>query len=77
MPDDPLANAIMNAYPLDDITAWSTEQLRELAIWNAAVLADDPASLVVELTDDPPDWESPEHSVTPDDELAAMYEDDA
>lgn len=74
-PDDPLAEAIIDAFPLDDITVWSTEQLHELAVWNAAVLAADPlCPEVIELTDEPPHVELPEHSVTPEDELDNPYD---
>lgn len=70
---DPVAAAILDAYPLDDITTWSTDQLRELAEWNVAVLAADPDSPVVELTWDPPHFDSPEHGVTPVEELDNPY----
>lgn len=74
-PDDALAEAIIDAYPLDDITVWSTDQLSELAVWNASVLVEDPlAPDVIELTNEPPHVELPEHSVTPENELDNPYD---
>lgn len=70
-PDNPLASAVFDAHPPEfDLTTWSVEHLRELAVWNTAVLSENVAvEDVLGLVDDPPVPDFPEHNVTSEEEL--------
>lgn len=85
-PDNLPASAVWDAYPPSDseppdevdLTEWSTEDLRELAIWAVHELAENPANEgMVELVDERPGdpllmLNLPEHNVTPEAELDAL-----